>query len=248
MRFTPRWFGPLACLGLVLGALTGCDGDTTTSAVSAGAAPRDEDKKPPVKRVEVGKNVVLEIQEGSRRVLIEATVCLQKGPLELLMCKQRTKEHEAILSADVDARDVHKALLLTGAKPGSPVEFEPKYVPAHGDTIKVTLEYESKGKKITVSAQDWIRNSKTKKTLTDRWVFAGSKLVQNPLDNNKPLYMANEGDVVCISNFETALLDLPVKVSKDNSELAWECNTEVIPPVDTKVTIILEPVLEKKKN
>ena len=45
---------------------------------------------------------------------------------------------------------------------------------------------------------------------------------------------------------QPALLDLPIKSSKANSELAFEANTERIPPVGTKVTVIFEPVPEKK--
>jgi len=253
MRVTIRWFGSIAGLAVLLLTLTGCDTDTGTTPVTTNPEPREADTKPPaVKKVEVGKNVVLEIQEGKRRVIIEGTVCLKKGPLELFMCREMTKEHESIVTAKVDAREVHRALILAGAKEGSPVVFEPKYRAAHGDVINVTVEYESKGKKVSVPAQEWIRKQKKKPTdktevLTEKWVFGGSRLVQNPLDNNKLIYMANEGDVICVSNFENAMMDLPIKVSKENSDLSWECNEEVIPAVDTKVTIILEPVPEKKK-
>jgi len=166
--------------------------------------------------------------------------------LEQLLTRKNTKEHEAVLSADIDARDLHKALLLTGARVGSPVQFAPKYKPASGQAIKITCEYQQKGKTISINAQEWVRDANTKKVLNHDWVFAGSRFVPNPLENNKPIYLANDGDVVCVSNFESALLDLPIKSSKANSELVFEANTERIPPVGTKVTVIFEPVPEKK--
>src|SRR5262245_50045743 len=97
--------------------------------IYAGLPAEAQDKAAP-KRIESGKSVVLEIpaKPGEpRRVRIAAEVCFREGPLELLLCRKNTKEHEAILSADVDARDIHKALLAAGAKAGSPVKFQPKY-------------------------------------------------------------------------------------------------------------------------
>src|SRR5690349_6805750 len=35
--------------------------------------------------------------DGTRRVLVAAEVCLREGPLEVFLCKARTKEHESIV-------------------------------------------------------------------------------------------------------------------------------------------------------
>jgi len=106
-----------------------------------------------VKRADVGKNIVLEIQGDARRIRVAAEVCFREGALEMLMCRKNTKEHESLLRADIDARQLHAALLLAGAKAGSPVRYEPKYAPASGTTIKVTLEYQKDGKAVTVPGQ-----------------------------------------------------------------------------------------------
>jgi hypothetical protein len=37
------------------------------------------------------------------------------------------------------------------------------------------------------------------------------------------------------------LLDLPIDSSKNNADLNFEAHTERIPPLETKVTVILEP-------
>jgi hypothetical protein len=201
----------------------------------------------PAKKVPIGKNVFLEIQGDKRRVLVEAYVCLRQGQLEQFLTRKRTKEHEAILAADVDARDIHAGLNLAGAQEGKPVQFRPKYQPATGAVIKVSLVYEEKGKKIEVPARAWVRSSQTKKELDQDWVFGGSLLIPDPGDNaKKPFYAANEGDVICVSNFDTAMLDLPIESSKDDAELAFEAYTERIPPEETPVLVILEPVAKKK--
>jgi hypothetical protein len=203
----------------------------------------------PSKKVEVGKNVFLEIQGDKRRVLINAYVCFREGMLEQLLCRTQTKEHEAILAADMDARTIHKALLVTGAEAGSPVQFTPKFQAPHGSTVKVTLQYQDKGKTVTVPALKWVRNAKTGKELDVDWVFAGSRLIEDPTDKTTPpIYAANDGDVICVSNFETALLDLPINSPKDWSDRAFEAYTERIPALETPVLVILEPVLDTKNK
>jgi hypothetical protein len=193
-------------------------------------------------------NVALEVEDGKRRVLVEAVVCLREGMLlEHLMCRKRTKEHEAILTADVDARHIHAALVLAGAEPGSPLKYRPKFQLPTGTPIRITLEYDQGGKKIRVPAREWIRDVKTKKTLDVDWVFAGSFFEPNPEKGKPDLFAANSGDIICICNFETALLDLPINSSKNNADLLFEMNTPKIPPLESKVTVILEPLLPAKK-
>jgi hypothetical protein len=256
-----------ACLA-VLAALTlaaaGCDpesarsgdpGDRPAAAKQATPAageakPKDNGPDPTkdeVKRKEVGKNIFLETRGKKRRVLVSGSVVLNKGPLELFLTRKDTKEHEAVVAADIDAIQLKAALLATGAREGEPVRFEPKYQPASGQKIKVTVLYEAKGKTVSVPAQEWVRNVNTRKTLGVEWVFAGSRLIKNPLDEGgKPIFLANDGDIVCVSNFESALLDLPIKSSKDMADLVFEANTEKIPAVGTKVTVVFEPITEKK--
>ncbi len=105
-----------------------------------------------------------------------------------------------------------------------------------------------KDKQVTVPGQSWVKNLKSGKALDSDWVFAGSRLVANPLDPDKKHYLANDGDLICVSNFETALLDLPIKSSKDNVDLIFNAFTERIPPLETKVVVILDPVPEAKKD
>ena len=228
----------LACL-----AGTGCDEGADRS-----NKPEPKPKPPAGKKVRVGDNVYLEVTGTRRRVLVTAEVCLRKGPLEQLLTRKNKKEHEAILSAALDARKIHEALVLANAKEGEPVRYLPKFRPPSGTSIKVTLVYEDKqGVKKTVNARSWLKNTKTAKQLDCDWVFAGSMLVENPFDKTAPKeYLANEGDIICVSNFESALLDVPIKSSKDDADRGYEAWEDRIPPVGTEVTVILEPVLVEK--
>lgn len=202
----------------------------------------------PSKRVPVGKNIFLEIQGNQRRVRVQAEVCLREGLLEQLMTRKRTKEHEATLAADIDARELHVALTLAGAEPGTTVQFRPKLKPPTGTPLKIYLEYQSKGQEVRVPAQQWIRNIKSKKEFPSDWVFAGSVLIPDPLDKTKkPFYGANDGDIITVVNFESSCVDVPFLSTKDNDDLIYEANTTRIPALKTPVTVILEPVPDKKK-
>jgi hypothetical protein len=208
-----------------------------------------EANPPAVKKVELGKNVFIEIEGDKRRVVVQSYVCLRQGGLEQLLTTENGKKHESILAADMDARMIHTALLACEAKPGHPIRFQPKLEPPAGAVIKITLEYKNKDNKVVrVPAQQWIKNSKTKKDLAQDWVFAGSVLISDPLDKKAPpFYGANSGDVICVANMDTALLDLPIE-SNSEGDLSFEANTERIPAENTPVLIILEPVPEKKNQ
>ncbi len=213
------------------------------------------DPKSEVKPLLPDKTLLLETRpDKTRRVLLTSEVCLREGLLEVFLCKRNTKEHESILRTAVDARMIHAALLAAGAKPGSPVQFvnpktgEEDYKPASGDKIKVLVHYKKGGKLHTHPAQEWITDLKTKKPMAHEWVFAGSRLFKDPDNPNAPpYYTANNGEVIAISNFPDSMLDLPVPVSRDNAELNFVAATEKIPPLLSKVWVILEPVAEKKK-
>jgi len=239
-------FRCLLVLGLALLA-SGCDPDPAVPEPKPAPAPKADKAPPPAKKVELARNLFFETQGDKRRVIVSGSICLTKGPLELLMTRKNTKEHEAVITADVDAYKLHSALLATGAKQGQPVQYQPKYVLPTGQEIKITVVWEEKGQRKEIDGREWVRDANSKKTLATNWVFAGSRLIPNPLDPNKLIYLANDGDLVCVANFESALLDIPVKSSKDNTELSWEANTEKIPPVGTAVAVIFEPIPAKKK-
>ncbi|MGL6094377.1 MAG: YdjY domain-containing protein [Fimbriiglobus sp.] len=199
------------------------------------------------------KTLILEkLPAGGRRILVASEVCLREGQLEVFLCRKNTKEHEAVVRTEVDARFIHAALVAAGAKPGKPVQYvnpdtgDADYKPATGAKIKVSVHYRRGGQLHTHAAQEWIKSLATKKPMAHEWVFAGSRFVKHPDRPDDPdYYCANNGEVIGISNFPDSMLDLPVEVSRDNDGLAFEAMTEQIPPLRSKVWVILEPA-EKK--
>lgn len=81
------------------------------------------------------------------------------------------------------------------------------------------------------------------------WVFAGSGYYVEKDDQGKErrYYLAEDGDVICVANFPSAMIDVDVESSASGSEnLLYEAYTERIPPTDTEVTVELVPVFDKK--
>jgi hypothetical protein len=186
------------------------------------------------------------IDTKEKVVLVDGQICLREGMLEMFACTRNTKEHEAIVSADTKAFLVHTGLLALGAEVGHPVQFQPEFKPPEGTEIDVLVRWKDEhGKDHSARAQDWIKDNKTKKEMAYPFVFAGSGFWTDP-DNGKKFYQAEGGDFVCVSNFGTAMLDIPVKSSQSNDELEFEAFTEKIPPLGTPVRLVFKPKLNAK--
>ena len=83
--------------------------------------------------------------------------------------------------------------------------------------------------------------------LDAKWVFPGSGFFTNP-DTGKKFYLAEDGDLICVANFSSALLDVAMTSSSQGTEnLLFEAWTERIPPQGTPVTIELIPVFDTPK-
>jgi hypothetical protein len=233
-------------LGRSVGAIFSLAAFALACAPTGHSTARAPAGKPALKTTEIGKNVLLEVQGKEKRVIVKSIVVLREGQLEGLLTRTMSKEHEYVLATNSDARHIHLALTLAGGKSGAPVVFLPKYTAPHGSTIKVSLRYKKGGKVVTVPGKDWVREHKGKKALDMDWVFAGSRFVPSPEKGKPPTYAANWGDLICLCNIDTAMLDLPVKSPKTFEARMYEAHTDRIPAKDTPVDVILEVVPEKK--
>ncbi|MBX9791253.1 MAG: YdjY domain-containing protein [Pirellulales bacterium] len=173
-----------------------------------------------------------------KRVIVGGEIVLREGTLELFACLKGTKEHEAIVACATRAHVVHAGLLALGIEPGHPVAFRPEYQAAAGPRIEVNVHWKENGAPKQARAQQWIRGVQDKQQLEQPWVFGGSGFWEDP-NSKEQHYMAEDGDFICVSNFPSAMLDLPIESSQSNEALAYECFTERIPPVGTKVTLTL---------
>jgi hypothetical protein len=183
------------------------------------------------------------IDPQKRAVIVHGFVCFREGPLEMFACPRNTKEHESIVSVQSSAQLIHAALLGIGAEKGQPVQFLPEFRPPSGTQIDIEVEWEDEaGELHTARAQDWVRDARTQQAMEHPWVFAGSGFWKDPA--GKEHYQAEAGDLICVSNFASATLDIPVESTQANEGLAFEAFTEKIPPLGTPVRLILTPKLQ----
>ena len=90
-------------------------------------------------------------------------------------------------------------------------------------------------------------DEKAKAPLAIDWVFAGSEFYVDPA-TNKERYAADEGDLITVANFGSAILDLPIASSASDADRSYVTNTERIPPLGTEVFVTLGPRAAKAND
>lgn len=206
---------------------------TGTASPPAAAADRHPDL------VRLSKTEEVWVDKRRKEVVVGGKIALDRGVIELFACPARTKEHESIVATNASAKLVHAALLAIGLEPGRPVGFQPEYRPAAGPPVAIRMRWrDADGNARESPAQEWIRNTETGAALDADWVFAGSQFWRDPADGREH-YQADGGDLVCVSNFPTATLDLPIESSQSNAALLFEVFEDRVPPEGTAVEMIL---------
>lgn len=181
------------------------------------------------------------IDREAKRVYLDGYVAMREGPLEMFACPAGTKEHESIVATIAKASEIHAALLAIGATKGTPVRVIPEYLPATGQRIRVWVAYRDEdGTFQCTDARQWIEDRQGNVMDID-WVFAGSNVWTDPVDG-VTYYQADGGDLICVSNFSTAMMDIPVASSADASDLLYRPKTDAIAAQGTPVRLILEPI------
>ena len=225
--------------------------------VAHGQEPKP-DKKPPEgekakagtihtdQMLRVSKDHSIWIDLKRKWVVVDGSVCLREGELEMFACTVGTKEHESVITLKTKSRLVHASLLAVGAKIGNTVKFSPEYKAASGTVIDIVVLWKDKNeKKHAVPGQQWVKHHRSGKPLEYPWVFAGSGFFKDELSMSE-IYYGDGGDLICVSNFSSATMDLPVQSSKDNNDLLYQARTASIPPVLTSIRMVMIPRLKEK--
>jgi hypothetical protein len=207
---------------------------TPAASPAASSTPAaDAGEKP--KRAQYAPGVL--IDWSIPQVEIDAKVVLRERNLELLLCKAGTKDHESILATQASAAKVFEALGLIGLTPGNPPSFDPeskKATPASGQRVAIELQTEVAGGVETVAAHEWMVLADTKKPVpAPRWVFCGSR------KNAGGLAADEDGTIICVVDFDTALIGLGESHTSSDAGLWVATNTERIPEIGTKCTVII---------
>jgi hypothetical protein len=220
-------------------------------AMLAGACQRDEN--PPAVAATPGKETTaahsprpvdfgpgLRIDYRVPQVEIDAEVILREASLELfLYSKSPTpKEHESILRTRVPSSRIYQALGVAGFVPGQTMRYFPdtdRVRPPSGDPVEVFVRFERDGKSVEEPATEWMFdvNARTQMRPT-HWLFTGSERTE------EGQFAADiEGTVITVVDFPSSLLSLPVSHTSSDAQLWLKTNTVRIPPIGTKVVVIL---------
>ncbi len=198
--------------------------------------------------VKVARDYPVWVDLKKKEVMVQGRIAVQRGQLEMFACPAKTKEHESVVAVEVPARFLHLALLAVGARPGKPVAFEPKYRPATGTKVSIEIVWkDADGKVKRVRAQDMVKNAQTGKPLKYDWVFGGSLFWTDEMTGER-YYAADQGELICVSNFTTAMLDLPIESTAANRGLLYVANSKNIPERGTPVLMILRPKVKQDKK
>ena len=224
---------------------TGQAGSATEKEEAPGFLPNDPpERKFPFqipanwKRLSDKEEIWIDNQE--KLVVVSGRICLTRGLLEMFACPKGMKEHESVVATYSMAMYVHQALLLIGVNPGKTVQWEPEYKPAEGPKIQVECwYYDEKNELVKRNAKEMVKLVSDGSPLKIDWVFGGSKFIVDP--DGRELYAANGGELICLSNFSSAMIDLPIPSTAEAGGLLFEANSEKIPPLDTPVLLVLKP-------
>ncbi len=176
-------------------------------------------------------------------------ICLDEGMLELIATNEGGKEHESIIALKAKAKHIHLALLMLGAKPGTPphwkyIEAQDRWlgIPPKGDLVRLSLVYrDGEGKERETPISEFIQNREGEQLTTSDFIFAGSRIAQS--DDGKKNYMADvDGNIVSVSSFGDETLCLPEPASNANDQLIWEIDAEKLPRTGSAATLRMRPV------
>lgn len=79
------------------------------------------------------------------------------------------------------------------------------------------------------------------------FVFTGSGFYTDE-KTGEQYYQAESGDLICVANFSSSVIDVNAESSATNEGLLFEAYTERIPPIGTEVQIELIPVFKKDED
>ena len=172
-------------------------------------------------------------------VEVEARVVLRDGPLELLLCTAGSKEHESILATSARPQDIFHAMGLVGLESGKPVRWDEsgdKLIPPSGQKLALTVHCRVDAKEEVFPIEKWLMTADNKiPPPLIPWVFSGSQTVADSRFGADV-----EGTVVCLVDFETALISVAASHSADDEQLWLRANPETIPQRGTKCRLLIE--------
>ncbi len=228
-RLRPPRYARIACrfviaLGIVV----------PTPAQAPSSRPSGDQDRP--RRVEFAPGVTIDWLR--LQVEVAGRVVLREGLLELFACSPHTREHESIVAVAARPLHIHQALGLIGLDPGQPVTYnenEDRRVPPSGDRLEIEVRYREGDRDRTVNIWEWMADADAGAAVAPRdWVFCGSRTYPGGVFGADA-----EGTIICVVDFDSALVALSEAHSADNALLWVAARGDRIPPAGTPCTLLI---------
>ncbi len=216
-----------------------------TSKSDAGSKPPPA--KPVIHEVSPGIYKVGQVRLDQKALSISFSgkLNMKRGLLEYLLVNSKGSAHESLLVTDVEANDIHVAMLLLGAKGGAiiteapPGQLDARYFltapKLTGDTVFIAVKWKEKDVEKTALIEDWLVNEAAKKAVErGPWIYNGSMVHEGSF------LAQTEGNIAALVTNPTALINNP-REGNDNDQI-WNVNGDTTPGVGTPVEIIVKLV------
>lgn len=177
------------------------------------------------------------IDWNASTVRVSGRVVLQGGPLEFLACFPG-KEHESLVLLEASATHVFLALGLVGIEPGKPPTWDEdgqKLIPASGQPVDLSFEWQDGEKVRSVPALHWVRDGELDQRVIDRpLLFSGSRMRS---DGRVSADVSGSG--VALVDVPDALFSMSRSHTDRNAELWAMADAQAVPEVGTPVTLLI---------
>ena len=192
---------------------------------------------------EVGK---VRLDQKALSISFAGKLNMKRGLLEYLLVNSKGAAHESLLVTEVEATDIHVAMLLLGAKGGAviaappPSQLDARYFltapKLAGDAVIISVKWKEKDVEKTALIEDWVFNEAAKTKVEHRpWIYNGSMVHEGNF------LAQTEGNLVALVTTPTALVNNP-REGNDNDQM-WNANGETTPGIGTPVEVIIKLVL-----
>ena len=214
----------------------------------------DQRKKTGIREFQPGVSIDWE----NLAVEVDARVVLREGQLELLACSPQTKEHESILVVNARPLHIFQAMGLVGLESGSPPTYHEKrdqWQQARGEPLDLRVKWHDGEKVQTANPAEWTIEKKSGRPPEKLdWVFSGSiyrqpaqsELSQQLGKDDAHFAADSDGTLVCLVDFDSALISVSIKHTADDAQLWLSANTDAIPPMGTRCTLVLRSAYHPK--
>lgn len=184
---------------------------------------------------------------AQKAVELEGRIACRQGFLEQLVCRQGTRDHEALVVTDASASVVHAAMLAAGLQAGAPGSWSVdrsgamQLIPPHGDPVQVLVRWVDAQGERTQSLTQWMVNTRPDPgQAAPAFVFAGSRFRRLP-DGSERYAADDSGSIVGLVTFgdEVVAMCAVIPDKVDVAPATWKARTDDIPPEGSPVTVII---------